>query len=578
MPKENTKQKGRSQAHSPMVSPRAPASSAVIPPTMQNEPVPESFPYIIPPHSTILPGDSQGNLVYYPEHIPSFEPHIFGDIPGWDGIYEDWLGNPRSISPGAVGSGIFLGPYAYPYHPYHLPGTYSTSLRVPAARPDGGIYQTSRTQSKYCGLSFASFFQKFKALPYEKQRERMLDPVVQSYKLEEQVQIYDVFITSLREECQQERMVYGIVESCPETPRITATTTEHTYNKDGSRAAEFVCEICHKEFRDRRALMRHMYTHLPRRFACHKCDKKFHQGRDLKRHLETVHADAGNSRYICKFPNCRRDFSKPFSRKDNAIYHVETVHRIEDRIAEEFIEKLVHSTDSSDSSSETARVGSYEMGNLDQRNYQEHEGKVPCQATSIPFNIAVGGSPESGDHDDSPTPEDHAAGYENTSAVPNQDMHPSLISAGRHGYGPTTSLCEMGSSGDAAQGRANQIFWDIEYYPPSTIPSAAVRDSRRSSEPRQDPLKAFSSKVQTLKTPPRQAKTRRNSSHSSVGAHQHRRLSSYPQVLSKILPRPAQSSPPLEPNIEHNFIGGVPLQPENLGEKLHAEFGEKLQL
>ncbi|KAF3903659.1 hypothetical protein AA313_de0206616 [Arthrobotrys entomopaga] len=582
MRKGSKSQRRRAQVRSPTVSPGlVPGMSVTGTPKVKNEL------YQDPLESTITSNVGQPSLTYYhapgtrlydPERITKVEPQIFDDIPEWDNIHVDWLGNLKTLSAGPITPDPFWGLYPYPYFPQYSPeaGIVTPSVPIEGLSDNNYNYPDLQEQTK---LPFALFLELFKTLTYEEQRQTILDPLVQSYKLDEQVQIYSAFILSLKEEYQQERMVDGIVESSfPEIPELPATAMEA--NERGSNDPEFVCEICHKQFRDRRALMRHMYTHAPRRFTCHICGKRFHQLRDLKRHIETVHPGTAKRGYICKFPGCIRDSSKPFSRRDNAIYHVETVHRVESHLTEGYIENVGCNIDSSDSGSDGAGVGSSEAKKPGDRNYQEHEEKNPSQSGTVPFNW---GSPESGDYDDSPTSEEHGVSHQNTRTFASltQDMYPSSVNTGFLSHHPATSVCEMGSGVSIPQENGNQTFWGVEYYSPSTIdiPSGLVRErTRRSSETRPDPLKAFPSKVQTPKTPPRQVKTRRNSSHSSTGAYQHRRLSSYPQILPKILPRPAQISPLLEPKDKLNPVNGVTKQRDRPGDKLHAVFDEKLQI
>ncbi|KAK6519932.1 hypothetical protein TWF506_000226 [Arthrobotrys conoides] len=86
----------------------------------------------------------------------------------------------------------------------------------------------------------------------------------------------------------------------------------------------FNCHICNKAVDDTVRLKRHMLTHGPRNYRCNfpKCTWTFTFARDLERHRKK-HGIAIQV-FKCGFPECGR----LMNRRDNARYHIRTVHNV----------------------------------------------------------------------------------------------------------------------------------------------------------------------------------------------------------------------------------------------------------
>lgn len=115
-----------------------------------------------------------------------------------------------------------------------------------------------------------------------------------------------ILITDESENDQKEESKGGI-----ETYLDLFTEANHTENTNDEK---YICNECHKVFRAKHTLKRHLLIHFPiRNYQCPQCNKGFQRNFCLKRHIR-VHT--GERPHIC--PHCNRAFAD----RSNLIAHV----------------------------------------------------------------------------------------------------------------------------------------------------------------------------------------------------------------------------------------------------------------
>ncbi|KAK6496978.1 hypothetical protein TWF481_001957 [Arthrobotrys musiformis] len=151
---------------------------------------------------------------------------------------------------------------------------------------------------------------------------------------------------------------------------------------EGQEPQSFNCHDCHKVFDDMPRLKRHLLTHGPRNYRCHfpGCTWSFTFAKDLERHNKKH--GMGIQVFKCGFEGCGR----LMNRRDNARYHIRTIHGLGYGEANALVQVLPIDINTPDQQSDAAENDQSPKHSEDQEVTSDSQPEAPAklqQQTSV---------------------------------------------------------------------------------------------------------------------------------------------------------------------------------------------------